>query len=101
LSVGFDPALEKYHYSAMSYVYILKMRNNQIYIGLAKDLRERLERHKNGEVFTTSKYLPVKLVYFECYLSEKDAVQREKMLKRYGSGLVHLKRRISYSLGHF
>lgn len=85
----------------MFYAYVLKMKNDQIYIGFTRNLKERLERHKNGEVFTTKKYLPVRLVYFECYLAQKDAIQREKMLKKYGSGWSHLKRRIRHSLGHF
>ena len=85
----------------MFFTYVLKMNNGQIYIGFAKDLKERLKRHKNGEVFTTKKYLPVRLIYFECYLSQKDAIQREKMLKRYGSSWSHLKRRIKHSLSYF
>lgn len=51
-----------------------------------------------GKVSTTNKYLPVKLIYYECYLSQKDAIQREKMIKRFGSAYSHLKRRISNSL---
>ena len=82
----------------MYYVYVLKMSNDQIYIGSTKTLEKRIREHKAGRVFTTSKYLPIKPIYFECYLSDKDAYQREKMLKRYGSTWSHLRRRIKNSL---
>ncbi|MEK7154154.1 MAG: GIY-YIG nuclease family protein [Patescibacteria group bacterium] len=82
----------------MHFVYILKMNNSQVYIGFTDNLQKRLEKHNTGNVFTTSKYLPIALVYFECYCSKKDALQREKMLKKYGSTWSHLKRRISGSL---
>ena len=82
----------------MQYVYVLKMSNNQIYIGSTSDLKKRIQEHKTGKVFTTRKYLPVRLVYYECYLSENDAKRREKMLKRYGSTWSHLLKRIAESL---
>jgi len=82
----------------MFYMYVLKMDNGQIYIGFTNNIKERLKRHHKGEVKTTSKYLPVKLIYCECYLSERDAVQREKMIKRFGSTYVHLKQRIFHSI---
>lgn len=80
------------------HVYVLVMSNNQLYIGSTSDLRKRIEKHKKGEVFTTKKYLPLKLVYYECYLSEKDAKHRESMLKKYGSTWSNLKRRIKHSI---
>ena len=82
----------------MYYVYVLKMSNDQIYIGFTKALEKRIREHKTGAVFTTSKYLPIKPIYFECYLSDTDARQREKMLKRYGSTWSHLRNRIKNSL---
>jgi len=41
---------------------------------------------------------PIKLVYYEAYLSEKDAKAREKSLKNYGNVLNGLKQRIQDSL---
>jgi len=81
----------------MYYVYVLKMNNNQAYIGFTTNLKKRIREHKTGKVFTTRKYLPVRLVYYECYLSEDDAKKREKMLKRYGSTWSHLMKRITKS----
>jgi predicted GIY-YIG superfamily endonuclease len=38
--------------------------------------------------------LPVELLYFEAYRSKDVAFEREKNLKKYGSGLAKLKTRI-------
>ena len=74
------------------------MANGEIYIGCTKDLRKRIEQHKAGEVYTTKKYLPVKLIYYEAYNSEENAKEREDRLKFYGKALAQLKRRIKHSI---
>lgn len=74
------------------------MGNGQLYIGFATNLKDRIQKHKDGKVFTTKKYLPVKLIYYECYLSKKDALDREYKLKRFGSTWRHLKQRIDDSI---
>jgi len=74
------------------------MNNDQLYIGFTNNLKERIGEHQNGESFTTKRFLPVKLIYYECYFSIKDARKREKMLKRYGSTYSNLKKRIINSL---
>lgn len=85
----------------MFYVYVFKMHNGQLYFGSTHDLKKRVHEHKSGKVFTTKKYLPVTLVYYECYLAETDAKERERMLKRYGSTHAHLKKRIQHSMKGF
>lgn len=82
----------------MFYVYVLTMHNKQLYIGFTPDLKNRFKRHKEGKVFTTRKYLPVKLVYYEAYLSKEDAREREWKLKKYGSSWSQIKKRISRSV---
>lgn len=57
------------------------MNNGQIYTGSTKDLRMRLYEHERGNVATTSKYLPVKLIGYEAYRLKSDAQRREKFLK--------------------
>jgi len=90
-----NPAPPKMHY-----VYLLKSVNNGvIYIGCTSDLEKRIEEHNLGKCFTTKKYLPLRLVYYEAYLSKEDAYMRERKLKQYGSGLQNLKRRLGKSLG--
>ena len=74
------------------------MGNNQLYVGFTNDLKNRIREHNYGKVLTTRKYLPVKLVYYECYASMSDAKQREKMIKKFGSTYSHLKRRILNSI---
>ena len=82
----------------MHYVYVLKMSNEQLYIGFTNNLVKRLENHNLGKSTATKRFLPVKLIYFECYLSRKDAKNRETMLKRFGSTYSHLKKRITDSI---
>jgi len=81
--------------SSTCYVYVLRMSNGQLYVGSTRNLTARIAEHKNGEVFTTRKYLPVALIHYEIYDSEKDARQREKTLKYHGSAFAELKARIA------
>ncbi len=57
------------------------MNNGQIYTGSTKDLKSRMYEHERGNVSTTSKYLPVKIVGYEAYQLKSDAQRREKYLK--------------------
>ncbi len=64
----------------MYYVYLLVNENGKIYIGYTSDLKRRMREHncsKSG--FTKGRRW--KLVYYEAYLSKKDAIRREKRLK--------------------
>ncbi len=66
----------------MYYVYILKSeKDHNLYIGFTGDLKQRLEFHNQGLNQSTAKRRPLKLIYYEGYLSEKDARAREKFLK--------------------
>ena len=79
----------------MFFVYVLKHpKNSYIYIGYTNNLERRVEEHKVDKPNW-------KLIYYEAYLSKKDATSREQMLKKYGSSLGHLKKRIKSSLGEF
>lgn len=81
----------------MFYVYFLKNKFKAIYIGYSSDLRKRFCDHNYGRVKSTKSGKPWKLVYYESYLSKKDAQLREKTLKNYGSTLGQLKKRIAGS----
>jgi putative endonuclease len=59
------------------YVYILHCIDGKLYTGYAPDLKVRIEKHKNGYVFSTKNRLPVTLIHYEAFLEEKDAKQRE------------------------
>jgi len=81
----------------MFYVYVIKNESDELYYGCTKNLKKRFFEHNSGKSFST-KGLKWKLVYYEAYLSEDDAWEREKQLKQYGQALGQLKRRIKKSL---
>ena len=67
------------------YIYILTNWNNTvIYVGVTNDLARRLYEHKNKiyEGFTKKYYLS-KLVYFELFFDIKEAILREKEIKKW------------------
>ena len=66
----------------MTYVYVLVSETDgMMYTGCTRDLRKRFELHQAGRVASTAKRLPLKLVYYEACLDERDAFRREKYLK--------------------
>jgi len=66
----------------MHYVYLLRsFRDGGFYIGYSSNLRRRLREHVEGNSFATSHRGPWKLVYYEAYLEQADALGREKYLK--------------------
>jgi putative endonuclease len=79
----------------MFYTYVLVSEmNGDLYIGYTSDLKKRFEEHHLGKVFSTASKRPLKLVYYEACIDEKDAIAREKSLKT-GYGRKYIKRRIS------
>jgi putative endonuclease len=60
------------------------------YIGYSANLRKRLRQHSQGGSFATSYRAPWKLIYYEAYLEQADALGREKYLKS-GAGRRFLK----------
>ncbi len=71
----------------MHYVYVLKRKDNEWYIGYTNDLGRRLTEHQ--------KEYKCELVYYEAYPLEKAARIRERKLKYYGSAWRALKKRMS------
>lgn len=65
----------------MAFTYILRLANDQYYIGTTINLQHRIQEHNSGVDNFTRKHLPVSLVYFEEYPTEEQAVAREKQLK--------------------
>ncbi|MBU2578594.1 GIY-YIG nuclease family protein, partial [Patescibacteria group bacterium] len=50
------------------FVYILKNKEKKYYVGITKLLPSvRLERHNNGDVYSTKFGSPWQLIYFEEY----------------------------------
>jgi putative endonuclease len=67
------------------FVYIVTNRPRGIfYIGFTDDLGERVSAHKSGGGSEfTKKYNLTQLVYCETFSNPKDAIDREKRLKRW------------------
>ncbi|MEK7580193.1 MAG: GIY-YIG nuclease family protein [Patescibacteria group bacterium] len=81
-------------------IYILKSgRDNKFYTGYTKNLKLRFEQHKRGLVESTKNRRPLKLIYFETCLSQKDAVRREKYFKTFYGKLFIKNRLKSYLIG--
>ena len=66
----------------MFYVYVLRLENDAcFYIGYSANLRKRLQEHKQGSAFATSFRGPWRLIYYEAYLEQANALGRETYLK--------------------
>jgi putative endonuclease len=67
------------------YVYILaSKRNGTLYIGVTQDLLKRVDLHKKELLDGfTKKYNVNILVHYEVYQDIKDAILREKRLKKW------------------
>lgn len=70
--------------SAYYYVYIMTNDHNTVvYTGVTNDLERRVNEHKSGTIEGfTKQYNIKKLVYFEEYTQVKDAIAREKVVKK-------------------
>ena len=83
----------------MYYVYLLQsLKNGNLYIGCASDLKKRILEHNQNKSYHTKKYTPWRIVYFEGYISKNDAYNREKKLKLHKQGLRRLKERLLNTL---
>ena len=67
----------------MFYTYVLQSLSveNERYIGFTVDLKKRLVEHNQKQNFSTKRYAPWKLIYYEACLNEIDAKRREKYFK--------------------
>jgi len=67
----------------MFYVYILYSEKfDRFYIGQTNNLTVRINQHNSGEVKSTKHYIPWKIVYKESFETRKEAMQRERFLKK-------------------
>ena len=67
----------------MHYTYILQCSDGTLYTGYTLDVNRRISVHNSGK---GSKYtrgrLPVTLVYYEVLDTKKEALQRERQIKK-------------------
>ena len=82
----------------MFYVYVLRSEaDSGLYIGYSSDLRRRIPQHNQGAALATSHRGPWKLIYYEAYLNQVDALGREKFLKS-GGGRRFLRAQLRHYL---
>ncbi|AMG74650.1 GIY-YIG nuclease family protein [Sphingopyxis granuli] len=69
----------------MYYVYIMaSQKNGTIYIGVTNDIIRRTYEHREGQLTGFSQKYRVKhLVHYEEFQDIRDAIQREKRLKKW------------------
>lgn len=69
----------------MMYVYILRSNANgdQCYVGVTRNLNDRLNTHNRGESIYTAKCRPWILVYAELVENDVDAFRRERQIKKW------------------
>ena len=77
----------------MYYVYILKLKNNQFYIGYTSNLKERVKQHKQNQICTTKRLKADKIVFYAGFKYKKKALSFERYLKTY-SGFAFRNKRL-------
>lgn len=83
----------------MYYVYILQSdKDGKLYVGYTDNLRRRLVEHTNGKNISTRSRLPLRLIYYEAYVSQANAKGREFRLKTSQGARTSLKRRLRNGL---
>jgi predicted GIY-YIG superfamily endonuclease len=79
----------------MKYVYLLQSIpfQDQRYVGITSDVKNRLKVHNEGRSPHTSAYKPWRLVTYVAFSDDEKARQLEKYLKT-GSGRASAKKRL-------
>ena len=83
----------------MYYVYVVKNEKDEFYIGYSTNLEKRLAAHNAGGNQSTKNH-QWELVYYEAYLNERYAHNREQALKRNRRMNKFLMDRIKESLSY-
>ncbi|MDP2980586.1 MAG: GIY-YIG nuclease family protein [Candidatus Omnitrophota bacterium] len=66
------------------HVYIIECKDKKLYIGITKNLDNRIKLHSKGLACRFTKYRkPVRLVYKETYNTKSEARKRELEIKGY------------------
>ncbi len=63
--------------------YIVECSDGTYYTGISNDIKNRIEKHNTGKGASyTSGRRPVELLYFEKFLTHREAAQRECAIKK-------------------
>lgn len=77
----------------MYYTYILRnSKTSRYYIGYTPDLKNRINKHTAGKVFSTKSNLNYRLEWYCAFQTREQALSFEKYLKS-GSGVAFMKKR--------
>jgi putative endonuclease len=80
------------------YLYVLRSESDDgFYLGYSRNLPARVRAHRAGENFATSHRGPWKLIYYQAYVNDADALGREPYLKS-GAGRRFLKSQLRHYL---
>lgn len=69
MKLSFSPVGNHY----VSRLFIKSDKDDNLYAGFTNDIRKRILKHNAGKVFSTKYKRPLKLIYCEVCLNEKDA----------------------------
>jgi putative endonuclease len=84
LSDSLDLLVQESAVMALYHIYILANPSGVLYTGVTNHLERRVAQHKQKlQSGFTKKYEVVRLVYFEPYGDIRNAIRREKQIKRW------------------
>lgn len=67
----------------MNYTYMVECSDGTLYTGWTNNLEKRIKAHNDGKgAKYTKTRLPVRLIYYEEFLTKEEAMQREYRIKR-------------------
>ncbi|MBL8591307.1 MAG: GIY-YIG nuclease family protein [Devosia sp.] len=76
----------------MWYVYFLRLRNGDIYVGSTNDLKRRFASHQAGQVASTRAHIPSVLKSYVAVETEEHARELERYFKSGSGKAIALKR---------
>lgn len=66
-----------------NFTYIVRCKDNSLYVGWTNDLEKRMKAHNAGRgAKYTKPRMPVELVYYETFATKQEAMSREYHLKK-------------------
>lgn len=66
----------------MWFIYIIRCKDNSLYIGITENLSRRFQEHREGRGGRyTLLHKPLKIEFFEKFVTKQEALKREKQLK--------------------
>ena len=79
----------KFSVMGVFFVYIIFSATGDCYYrGFSENPLNRLEQHKSGQSRYTSKFADWELVFVECFETKREALIREKVVKKYSKAQI-------------